>query len=104
MSRNNSEDSDGASDSRTKEQHQSEDSNLFIPKYSRLDFPTYDGSIDPLSWISRCEHFFRHQCTPEDQRVGLASSHLQGDAQIWFLKLERDRPNLTWESSCTPVT
>lgn len=29
--------------------------------------------------------------------MGLASFHLEGDAQLWFLKLERDSPNLTWE-------
>ncbi|OMO79271.1 reverse transcriptase [Corchorus capsularis] len=69
----------------------------FVPKYTKLDFPKYDGSIDPLSWINKCEHFFRHQNTPAEEKVGLASFYLKGDAQLWFLKVERDRPSITWD-------
>ncbi|OMO72927.1 hypothetical protein CCACVL1_17511 [Corchorus capsularis] len=25
----------------------------FVPKCTKLDFPKYDGSIDPLGWINR---------------------------------------------------
>ncbi|KZV22889.1 hypothetical protein F511_39976 [Dorcoceras hygrometricum] len=86
MSRNNSEDSGRASDSRTKERRQSGDSNLFILKYSRLDFPTYDGSTDPLSWIRQCEHFFRHQCTPQDQRASSLTS--EQEVEIFISELQ----------------
>lgn len=66
--------------------------------YSKMDFPRLDGLSDPLIWIiSRCKHFFRHQRMSEDERVGLAYFLLEGDAQFWFLKLERDHFNLTWE-------
>ncbi|OMO61303.1 Retrotransposon gag protein [Corchorus olitorius] len=75
-----------------------QDTASFVPKYTKLDFPKYDGSYDPLGWIHRCEHFFRHQNTPEEERVGLASFHLEGDAQLWFLKLERDHPSITWDA------
>jgi hypothetical protein len=68
-----------------------------LPRYSRLEFPLYDGKIDPLAWLSRCDHFFRHQRIPEEEKVEIASYHLDEDAQVWFLKLDRDRPGISWE-------
>ena len=29
-----------------------------VPRYHKLDFPTYDGKEDPLGWLNRCEQFF----------------------------------------------
>lgn len=29
-----------------------------VPRYIELDFPVYDGSEDPLSWLHRCDQFF----------------------------------------------
>jgi hypothetical protein len=29
-----------------------------IPRYHKLDFPTFDGKEDPLGWLNRCEQFF----------------------------------------------
>ncbi|XP_043807599.1 uncharacterized protein LOC110608432 isoform X2 [Manihot esculenta] len=68
----------------------------FVPKYTKLDFPRYNGTEDPLGWISRCQHFFKHQSTPDDEQVGLASYHLEGIAQLWYLQLIQDVPNPTW--------
>jgi hypothetical protein len=68
-----------------------------LPRYSRLEFPLYDGKIDPFAWLSRCDHFFRHQYIPEEEKVEIASYHLDEDAQVWFLKLDRDRPGISWE-------
>jgi hypothetical protein len=39
-------------------------SNLTSPRSYKLDFPTYDGTTDPLHWINQCEQFFRGQRTP----------------------------------------
>ena len=47
--------------------------------------------------MNRCEHFFRHQQNPEEERVGLASFHLEGNAQLWFLQLEIDMPQTSWD-------
>lgn len=49
-----------------------------------------------MVWLNRCENFFHHQRTPEEERVSLASLHLEEDAQVWYLKLARDKPQLTW--------
>lgn len=32
-----------------------------IPRYTKLDFQTYNGSEDPLIWLHRCEQFFDNQ-------------------------------------------
>ena len=28
------------------------------PKFYKLEFATYDGSVDPLNWLNQCEQFF----------------------------------------------
>ena len=33
------------------------------PRYYKIDFPIYDGSVDPLNWLNQCEQFFRGQHT-----------------------------------------
>lgn len=65
-------------------------------KLPRMDFPRFEGRSDPIEWLSRCEQFFRHQHTTEDAKLGDASFHLEGDEQLWFLKLDRDKPDLSW--------
>jgi hypothetical protein len=49
-----------------------------------MEFPTYDGEVDPLSWLNRCDLFFDAQRTAEADKVGIASFHLVGDAQLWY--------------------
>ncbi|XP_021623868.1 uncharacterized protein LOC110623248 [Manihot esculenta] len=70
--------------------------NVIVPKFTKLDFPRFNGQEDPLGWISRCQHFFRHQSTPEEEKVSLASYHLEGIAQLWYLQMIQDIPNPTW--------
>jgi hypothetical protein len=55
----------------------------------KLWFPTYDGSDDPLPWLHRCEQFFGVARTPE--KVWLASFYMQGAAQQWYYRLERNQ-------------
>ena len=62
-----------------------------------LIFPIFDDSVDVLGWLKWWEHSFHHQWTAEEDRVGLASFHLDGDAQFWFLKSERDWSDLVWQ-------
>eukprot|EP00257_Ricinus_communis_P017974 XP_015576546.1 uncharacterized protein LOC107261479 [Ricinus communis] len=67
-----------------------------VPRFTKLDFPRFNGTADPIVWLSCCDNFFLHQHTVEEDKVILASFHLEGDAQLWFLKLQRDRPNISW--------
>ena len=63
----------------------------------KLEFPRYDGSTDPLPWMSRCDYYFRHQRVVEEEKMSIVAPHLENDAQYWFLKLDRDRPHMDWE-------
>ena len=67
------------------------------PKFYKLEFPTYDGSADPLNWLNQCEQFFRGQQTLASARTWLASYHLRGAAQTWYYALEQDEGMPPWE-------
>ncbi|XP_043813100.1 uncharacterized protein LOC122723753 [Manihot esculenta] len=67
-----------------------------VPKVTKLDFPKYNGLEDPIGWLSRCEHFFRHQHTPEEEKLELASYNLIGVAQPWFMQFLDDYPDPMW--------
>jgi hypothetical protein len=68
-----------------------------VPRYFKLDFPRFDGKEDPLSWLSRCEQYFRAQRTYVPQKIWLATFHLDGDAFHWYAHLERSRGVPSWE-------
>ena len=64
---------------------------------SPAGFPTYDGAVDPLNWLNRCEQFFRGQRTLAWDRTWIASYHLTGAAQTWYYALEQDEGMPMWE-------
>jgi hypothetical protein len=66
-------------------------------KFYKLEFPTYDGTVDPLNWLNQCDQFFRGQRTPAANRTWLASYHLRGGAQTWYYALEHDEGMPSWE-------
>jgi hypothetical protein len=68
-----------------------------VPCYHKLSFPTFDGKVDLLGWLNKCEQFFRAQQTPDADRVWLASYHLSGTAQQWYITLERDAGEPDWD-------
>lgn len=39
--------------------HQRKDGPMGSTRFHKLDFPTFDGTTDPLPFINRCEHYFR---------------------------------------------
>ena len=67
-----------------------------VPRYHKLDFPTYDGKEDPLGWLNRCEQFFWGQKTAEAYKVWLATYHMTGTAQTWYMQLERNEGIPSW--------
>jgi hypothetical protein len=68
-----------------------------VPRFHKLSFPTYDGKEDPLGWLNRCESFFRGQLTREADKTWLASFHMTGSAQQWYVVLERDIGMPPWD-------
>jgi hypothetical protein len=69
---------------------------LVSPKLEKLDFPKFDGSEDPTSWVCRVEQFFDFQGTQEDDKLQLAAYHLEGEAQLWYQLFKESEVEPTW--------
>jgi hypothetical protein len=68
------------------------------PCFSKLEFATYDDTVDPLNWLNQCDQFFRGQRTLAYDRTWIASYHLCGAAQTWYYALEQDEGGMPpWE-------
>ncbi|RVW92477.1 hypothetical protein CK203_042670 [Vitis vinifera] len=66
-----------------------------IPRVTKLDFPRFNGSEDPTSWICRVEQFFEFQKIAEEEKVPLATYHLEGEAQLWY-QILKEEGEVTW--------
>ncbi|KAK1300149.1 hypothetical protein QJS10_CPB13g01198 [Acorus calamus] len=75
----------------------------YAPKFIKLDFPHFNGGEDTINWVCRVNQFFQFHQTPEEERVALASFHLEGDAQLWYQLLRQERGLLTWQEFCNGV-
>lgn len=53
-------------------------------QHRKWDFPRFDGSVDPMLFINKCESYFRHHRTLGEERVRMASYHLDDVAQLWY--------------------
>jgi hypothetical protein len=67
------------------------------PRFYKLEFPTYDDTVDPLNWLNQCEQFFRGQRTLASDRTWLASYHLTIAAQTWYFAIEQDEGMPHWD-------
>lgn len=74
---------------------------IFSSKMARLEFPKYSGE-DPIEWLSRVAQFFEFQGTADNQKVTLASFHLEGEANQWWQWMRRtyqeEGRSVSWES------
>lgn len=59
-----------------------------MPTTHKLEFSKFNDTNNPLPWLNKCENYFHVRCTPEPQRVALATCYLLDDAQLWFHRLE----------------
>jgi hypothetical protein len=68
------------------------------PRFTKLEFATYDGTVDPLNWLNQCDQFFRGQRTLAFDHTWIASYHLRGATQTWYYALEQDEGGMPpWE-------
>lgn len=61
---------------------------MFSSKLAKLEFPRYSGT-DPTEWLAKANQFFDFQATPDNEKVSLASYHMQGEANEWWQWLHR---------------
>jgi len=66
------------------------------PHRPKLTFPRYDGEADPLPWLNKCDSYFRGCRTMDEEKVWLASLHLDGVAAEWYFHLECDVGIVSW--------
>uniref|UniRef100_A0A2C9V079 Uncharacterized protein n=1 Tax=Manihot esculenta TaxID=3983 RepID=A0A2C9V079_MANES len=50
---------------------------MIVSKFIKLDFSHFNCQEDPLGWLSRCEHLFQHRHTSIEEKVNMASFHLE---------------------------
>jgi len=68
----------------------------FSPKHKKWDFPRFDGTIDPMLFLNKCEAYFRQHRTMAEERVRMASYHLDDVAQLWYVQLQDDEGTPSW--------
>jgi hypothetical protein len=61
----------------------------------KLKFPRFDGS-NVHEWIFRAEQFFGYYDTPDNDRLTIASVHLDKDVVPWFQMVQRTTPFHSW--------
>lgn len=73
----------------------------FFPRTAKLEFPRYSGD-DPTEWFHRVAQFFDYQGTLDNQKVSLASFHLEGEANQWWQWMNRTYKEesriITWDN------
>ena len=61
----------------------------------KIDFPILDGS-DVLQWIFKAEQFFNYHKTPGEQRLIIASIHLDKEVVPCYQMMTRENSFKTW--------
>jgi hypothetical protein len=61
-----------------------------------MDFPRYDGKIDPLIFINRCESYFPQQRIMEEEKIWMASYNLEDGARMWYVQIQTDKGTPSW--------
>ena len=62
----------------------------------KISFPTFNGESDPLTWLNKCDNYFRGHRVPEDEKVWMVSLHLDGTAVEWYYQMECDFDLVAW--------
>ncbi|KAK1441653.1 hypothetical protein QVD17_07716 [Tagetes erecta] len=64
--------------------------------YNKIEFPNFSGG-DPRGWLLKAEKYFKYYQVPDDEKVEVASMHLEGDALDLYSWLSNDQPITFWE-------
>ncbi|KAG8373209.1 hypothetical protein BUALT_Bualt12G0147200 [Buddleja alternifolia] len=71
--------------------------------FPKVEFPHYDGE-DTRTWIKKCNKYFQIVTTiTEEQKVPLASIHLEGKAELWFQSFMEGGDLPSWDQFITAL-
>ncbi|XP_075673788.1 uncharacterized protein LOC142643132 [Castanea sativa] len=68
-----------------------------IPKTINLEFPRFRGE-NPSGWVYKANQFFQLYGTPQNQKILLASYHMEDEALIRFQDVEEVGLFTSWEA------
>jgi hypothetical protein len=68
----------------------------FFPSHKKWDFPRFDGTVDPMLFLNKCEAYFHQHRTMAEERVRMASYQLDKVAQLWYIQLQDDEGTPSW--------
>ena len=68
-----------------------------IPKTIKVEFPRFRGE-NPSGWIYKANQFFQLYGTPPNQKILLASYHMEDKALIWFQDAKEAGLFTSWEA------
>lgn len=74
----------------------SQTAHSFQPRFSKIDFPKFQGD-DPSGWVYKCERFFEFNQIEGSQKVKLAAMHLDEKTIQWFQWFEKTNATLDWK-------
>nr|GEW04218.1 retrotransposon Gag domain, retroviral aspartyl protease [Tanacetum cinerariifolium] len=58
--------------------------------YNKIDFLIF-SSRDPRGWLMKAKKYFRYYQIPDEEKVEIASMHVEGDALDLYLRLSHDQ-------------
>lgn len=73
-------------------------SSIFVESQARqsnLDFPRFNGEY-PRTWLWMCERYFRMNPMNEQEKVFMASLHLDGNVEDWYNDCIEGLEHLGW--------
>jgi hypothetical protein len=62
-----------------------------------LEFPRFDATGEPFSWLIDYEKYFHARRTPDHKRVTYVSFYLLDDVQLWYYRLPNNGSPPTWD-------
>lgn len=57
------------------------------PPPPQITFLSFDGEFDPLTWVNKCDNYFRGHPTLEEEKW-MASLHLDRATANWYYQVE----------------
>nr|GEV27092.1 retrotransposon Gag domain, retroviral aspartyl protease [Tanacetum cinerariifolium] len=64
--------------------------------YNKINFPSFNGG-DPRGWFLKAKKYFKYYHIPNEEKVEVASMHLEGDALEQYAWLSIDESITFWE-------